>query len=252
MGGFVDVVGRVVVVTGGGSGIGRACAVALADRGARVVVVDRDELAARTTVDALPGGGHRSAALNIADGDRVAELFGDLAAAGEDLAGVVNAAGIVSGGDPWPSSDLARMRAVLTVNAIGTITTTTLAANYPVAGTRAVVNLASAAAIRPLPPDPAYAASKAAVLAFTRSAALGAGNLRVNVLLPGVVRTPMLDTTGSSGVADWLAHRLEGPLLTAEQVAQAVIALLVEDHNGIAWSIELDPKDPSTFRVDEV
>jgi NAD(P)-dependent dehydrogenase (short-subunit alcohol dehydrogenase family) len=230
---------RTVVVTGAGSGIGSRCAVTLAGLGARVVLVDRNTDSLAAIADEIGGG--RIAALDVTDVAGLAALFADLASEQEDLAAVVNAAGIVTGGQPWPASDLERMQSVLRINAGGTVTTTTLAANFPTPHERAVVNLASAAAIRPLPPDPAYAMSKAGVVAFTRSAALSSPTLRVNAVLPGVVNTPMLATTGAGRVADWLEHRMSGPLLTADDVAAAIAELIVGDHNGVAWSLELGP-----------
>jgi 3-oxoacyl-[acyl-carrier protein] reductase len=233
----LDVENRIVVVTGAASGIGAACAEALSKLGAELVLVDRAEAA--HTNDRLAGPS-TIAQLDVTDVAAVQRLFLQLASDGRDLAVVVNAAGIVTGGEPWPASDLHRVRDVLQVNAGGTAITTTLAARYPVAGERVVINLASAAAIRPLPPDPAYAMSKAGVLAFTKSAAMNSVGLRVNAVLPGVVDTPMLATTGTGGVADWLAPRMSGPLLSSGQVADAVVELVVGDHNGVAWSLEVD------------
>jgi NAD(P)-dependent dehydrogenase (short-subunit alcohol dehydrogenase family) len=233
----MEVAERTVVVTGAGSGIGSRCAVALAHRGAHVVLVDRDADGLDTVADEIGGG--LIATIDVTNVHGLTALFADLAAEGQDLAAVVNAAGIVTGGQSWPASDLDRMQSVLRINAGGTITTTTLAANFPTSHERAVVNLASAAAIRPLPPDPAYAMSKAGVVAFTRSAALNDAALRVNAVLPGVVDTPMLVTTGAGRVADWLEHRMSGPLLTAHDVAEAIVELIVGDYNGVAWSLEL-------------
>ena len=230
---------RTVVVTGAGSGIGAKCAVSLGALGADVVLIDRD-VEGLTRVAAEIESSEKEQ-LDVTDVERVTALFERLAADGRDLAAVVNAAGIVTGGQPWPASELSRMQSVLRINAGGTITTTTLAANFPTPHERAVVNLASAAAIRPLPPDPAYAMSKAGVLAFTRSAALSSANLRVNAVLPGVVDTPMLATTGTGGVAEWLTHRMDGPLLTAEDVANAIVELIRGDYNGVAWSLECGP-----------
>ncbi len=241
----MEIGGRTAVVTGGGSGIGRAVAQLLAAHGCAVVVVDRDEIVANETVQGLPAGPHESAALDVTDIEAVSRLFERLAADRRDLAGVVNSAGIMTGGEPWPASDLQQMSRVVAVNSIGTAITTTLAARYPIPADRAVVNVSSAAAIRPLPPDPTYALSKAGVLAFSRSAAMGADGLRVNVVLPGIVRTPLLGTTGSDGVAGWLAHRVDGPLLSADQVGEAIVTLFVGDQNGEAWSIELDRTDPT-------
>jgi NAD(P)-dependent dehydrogenase (short-subunit alcohol dehydrogenase family) len=240
----VDVAGRTALVTGGASGIGRATAEALAGHGMAVVVTDIDGAAAKEVTAQLPGDGHQAADVDVSDPDSLVALFDRLAAAGVDLAVVVNAAGIMSGGDPWPGTDLQRMRRVLLVNGGGALTATTLAATYPVPGERVVVNVGSAAGIRPLPPDPAYAFTKAGLLHATRSIAAGASGLRVNIVVPGMVRTPLLATSGRDGVADWLVKRVAGPLLTPEHVADPIVALVMGDHNGEAWSIELDPDDP--------
>jgi NAD(P)-dependent dehydrogenase (short-subunit alcohol dehydrogenase family) len=240
----VNISGRTVVVTGGGGGIGGAAAVLLARQGASVMLIDRDEVAAKDVLGQLAPGPHLFVDADVCDPDQATGIFDRIAKQGRDFAGVVNAAGIVSGGSPWPASDLVRMRRVIDVNATGTVLMSTLAARRQ-SDARVVVNVASAAAVRPHAPDPAYATSKAGVLAFTRSAAAAAvPGLRVNAVLPGVVRTRMLDSTGTDGVAPWLAPRLEQPLLTAEQVAAAILELVLGEHNGQSWSLELDKTDP--------
>lgn len=241
----MDVAGRTAVVTGGASGIGRATAVALAEAGMVLVVADLDGAAAKNAAADLVGDGHQAIEIDVSDPGSLETLFGMLAAAERDLGCVVNAAGIMSGGDPWPGSDLTRMQRVLAVNGGGAITATTLAARYPVPGDRVVVNVGSAAGIRLLPPDPAYAFTKAGLLHFTRSAAANPDGLRVNIVLPGMVRTPLLDTSGRDGVADWLVKRVAGPLLTPGQVAEPIVALVTGEANGEAWTIELDPDDPA-------
>lgn len=241
----MDVAGRTAVVTGGASGIGRATAAALAEAGMVLVVADLDGAAAKDAAADLAGDGHQAVEIDVSDPGSLETLFGMLAAAGRDLGCVVNAAGIMSGGDPWPGSDLTRMQRVLAVNGGGAITATTLAARYPVAGDRVVVNVGSAAGVRVLPPDPAYAFTKAGLLHFTRSAAANADGVRVNIVLPGMVRTPLLETSGRDGVADWLAQRVAGPLLTPAQVAEPIVALVTGEANGEAWTIELDPDDPA-------
>jgi NAD(P)-dependent dehydrogenase (short-subunit alcohol dehydrogenase family) len=246
----VELTARLVIVTGAGSGIGRACARVVAEHGAVLCLVDVDGPGLDATLAELPGAGHAAMVVDVTDTAGLAGLFDDASAAGQDLAGVVNAAGILTGGDPWPGGDLARMHQVLAVNVSGALTTTTLAARYPVPGERAVVNVSSSTALRPHPADPAYAASKAALLSLSRSAAAAGTGVRVNAVLPGAVRTPMLARTGDDGVADWLSDRMTMPMLTPEQVATTVLAMLTEGaHDGVSWKIEVDPGDPERVRT---
>ncbi|GAA0617118.1 SDR family NAD(P)-dependent oxidoreductase [Sporichthya brevicatena] len=248
----MDVTGRTAVVTGGASGIGRATAESLAGAGMTVVLADVDGEAAQKAAAALPGQGHQAVEIDVSDPGSLETLFGMLASAERDLAAVVNAAGIMTGGDTWPGSDLTRMHRVLAVNGGGALVSTTLAARYPLPGDRVVVNVGSAAGVRLLPPDPTYAFTKAGLLHFTRSVAAGASGLRVNIVVPGMVRTPLLETSGRDGVADWLAKRVAGPLLTPEQVAAPIHDLVVGNAHGVALSIELDPEDSSRVVVTEL
>ncbi|MBB5164018.1 SDR family NAD(P)-dependent oxidoreductase [Mycobacterium sp. AZCC_0083] len=241
----MDIQGKTVIVTGGGGGIGSAAACVLAARGASIVLVDRNEGAMAAVLDRLTPGRHRSMNVDVGDAKAAAGVFDVLDGDGAQLVGVVNAAGIVSGGSPWPASDLGRMVSVVAINTAGTVLFSTLAARRPDQRGMVVVNVASAAAIRPHAPDPAYAASKAGVVAFTRSAAAAAvPGLRVNAVLPGVVRTPMLNDTGEDGVAPWLAPRLQHQLLSPEQVAETIEEFVVGDQNGEIWSLELDKANP--------
>lgn len=246
----VELNARLVVVTGAGSGIGRACARTAAERGAILVLLDVDGAGLDATLAGLPGSGHTTRILDVTDTAGLTAVFDDAAESGRDLAGVVNAAGILTGGEPWPGGDLTRMHRVLAVNLSGALTTTTLAARYPVPGERAVVNVSSSTALRPHPADPAYAASKAALLSLSRSAAAAGSGVRVNAVLPGAVRTPMLARTGQDGVADWLSDRMTMPMLTPEQVATTVLTMLTgSEHDGVAWKIEVGPEDPDRVRT---
>jgi NAD(P)-dependent dehydrogenase (short-subunit alcohol dehydrogenase family) len=113
----MDIAGKTIIVTGGGGGIGGATAVLLAERGAAVVLVDRDETAAKDVLEQLTPGSHRFVDADVSDPEQITGIFDLISAEGRDFAGVINAAGIVSGGLPWPASDLGRMRTVIEVNA---------------------------------------------------------------------------------------------------------------------------------------
>jgi NAD(P)-dependent dehydrogenase (short-subunit alcohol dehydrogenase family) len=219
-----DFTGQVALVTGGGSGIGRAAALALAAGGARLVAADVDEAGAAETVRLVEAGGGEAAAVRV-DVTRPADCAAavDLAVArfgGLDLA--VNAAGV--GGveartADYPEDDWHRTLAVnLTgvwnamraeLPAILARTAGRAAAGEAAAG-GAVVNVASVAGLVGFPAHAAYAASKHGVVGLTRTAALeyARRGVRVNALCPGFTRTPMVDRiTGATARGRGRARR---------------------------------------------
>jgi NAD(P)-dependent dehydrogenase (short-subunit alcohol dehydrogenase family) len=99
-------------------------------------------------------------------------------------------------------------------------------------GGGAIVNTASVAALRPLPEDPVYAATKAAVVSFTKACApLAAEGIRVNCVLPGVTDTPILAKTGDgTEPAPWFQKMVAGvDMLTPAAVAAVVLDLVRDD-----------------------
>lgn len=184
---------RVALVTGGGGGIGSACAAALHDAGARVAVADAAIAAAEATANLL---GSRAVAieLDVADADAVRAAFDRVAA---DLGGVdivVNAAGIASRGT-LASLPPSEWHSVLSVNLSGAFHCIQSACPHLIArGGGSIVNVASIAARWIAFNSGAhYSASKAGLLALTRQAAfeLGRHNIRVNAVLPGPMTNRM-------------------------------------------------------------
>jgi 2-hydroxycyclohexanecarboxyl-CoA dehydrogenase len=188
--------GALAVVTGAGSGIGRATAKALAAEGAHVVCVDVNEVAAKETA-ALLGVGHHSYAVDVADPDAMVEL----AAAVEREHGipdiVVNNAGIGMSGrflDTGPA-DWDR---ILGVNLRGVVNGCAAFGPSMVArGSGQVVNTSSGLGYIPAADTPAYCTTKAGVLHLSRClradwAAKGVG---VSVICPGVINTPIATST---------------------------------------------------------
>jgi NAD(P)-dependent dehydrogenase (short-subunit alcohol dehydrogenase family) len=183
---------RVAIVTGAGSGIGRETARFLAERGLRVIATDRDE--AKLSAPPWPeetGGRIRSEIMDVADGAAVERVF---AAAAESLGRVdvlVNSAGVFSEASVV-GLDEAEWRRMLEINLLGAWRCTREAARLMdrERGGR-IVNVASIAAVRASPLTAHYAASKAGLVALTRSSAveLAGSGIRVNAVLPGVVST---------------------------------------------------------------
>nr|WP_042191894.1 SDR family NAD(P)-dependent oxidoreductase [Kibdelosporangium sp. MJ126-NF4]CEL20354.1 Oxidoreductase, short chain dehydrogenase/reductase family [Kibdelosporangium sp. MJ126-NF4]CTQ97579.1 Oxidoreductase, short chain dehydrogenase/reductase family [Kibdelosporangium sp. MJ126-NF4] len=188
------------VVTGAGSGIGRAFAVELARRGGTVLCTDVDDTAAKETVRLIgnTGGGAVAAHCDVADPAQVH----DLAQASEGLLGgvptlVVNNAGIGAGGQPIGATPLADWKRTLDINLWGVIHgchefVPLLRANGLGGG---IINVASAASFAAGPSMAAYNVSKAGVLALseTLAAELSGTDIAVTVLCPTFVKTNIID-----------------------------------------------------------
>ena len=183
-----------VVVTGGGSGIGRACARALAEIGRPVAVWDIDGDAAARTIEQLDLVAV-AIAVDIADSVAVAAAAEQTRQMLPRIGGLVHAAGIVSL-EPIGDIDFANFNRVLDVNlvAFARITQLLLPDLRASGPGGAIVGVASIDAIVGSPLIPAYCSSKAGLLGLVRSmaATLGPEGIRVNGVCPGFVDTPML------------------------------------------------------------
>ncbi|OBJ31077.1 SDR family NAD(P)-dependent oxidoreductase [Mycolicibacter heraklionensis] len=190
--------GRVAVITGGGSGIGRGIAEGFAEFGARVVIWERDTEAARATAKLV--GGH-ACVIDVRDPDQVdAALAETLATVGLPTVLVNNAGGVFSSPllDTAPKGWDTLIRSNLTHVLLCTQRVAQALARHSSAGS--IINVASIEGSRAAPGYAAYAAAKAGVINLTKTAALELAphRIRVNCLAPDLTLTEGIERVGSA------------------------------------------------------
>jgi len=222
---------KAIVVSGGGSGIGRASVLALVERGARVIVADIDEAGGRETVD-LAGAKGGIAVFRHCDVTKTEDLAGAFACAVEHFGRLdvaFNNAGI--GGEDLFADDPGPWQKVIDIDLTAVIDATRIAVReMRRAGHGGVIiNTASMGGLLPMPGSPVYAAAKAGVVNFTRSLAYLAeeANIRVNAICPTFTDTPLVRRNGDERVEE--VAKLVGGILQPEDVAAGVVELIEDD-----------------------
>jgi meso-butanediol dehydrogenase/(S,S)-butanediol dehydrogenase/diacetyl reductase len=241
--------GRLAVVTGAGSGIGRAIALAYASEGARVVLADLTEArCADALAQVLSLGADTAAwahALDVTDADACGALAGRV---GRDIGPadvLVNSAGILvrEGIDSPRAHEIARR--VMDVNLFGTFNA--IHAWLPaLRATRGcIVNIASGAAFTAQAGCVGYSASKGAVKMLTQSMAadLAPDGIRVNAVAPGVIDTPMTEATRNDPdrLARFLGRIPAGRVGRAEEIAGPAVFLasaMASYVNGVTLAVD--------------
>ncbi len=217
------------LVTGGGSGLGRELCIALAARGQRVVIADRDVDAAAQTLGLLAGDGHRVEALDVADAHSWAALQERLRGQGIRIDWLANNAGVASGGE-MAQVPLAEWSRVLAVNLTGVyLGVATFAADMAVAGRGRILNVASFAGLAGSPLLGAYGVSKAGVVALSESlrVEMAARGVSVHVLCPSFFQTRLLDSAGAGTdprVIGFARRQMQQGQLSAAEVAAYTLA----------------------------
>jgi NAD(P)-dependent dehydrogenase (short-subunit alcohol dehydrogenase family) len=237
------------LVTGGGSGIGRATALALAARGARVLVADiADDRAARTAAEIADAGGTAdSAGTDVTDPDAVLRLVDAAVDRWGGLVVAVNNAGTSGRMARTADVDLDAWRATMSLNLDAVFYC--LRAEIPAmiaSGGGSIVNLSSGAGLRGFPGLPAYVASKHGVIGLTRASAMeyARKGIRINAVCPGSTRTPMLEDFtdhDESALAGMGSVTPMGRLGTPDEIAAAIVWLCSPDASfvtGHALSVD--------------
>ncbi|MDM4765052.1 SDR family NAD(P)-dependent oxidoreductase [Pelomonas sp. SE-A7] len=208
-----DLQDKLVLVTGAASGIGRATALAFARAGAHLIATDLNLAAlASLQVDIEQLGRRcRTLQLDVSDEAAVRELATLLPRLGGVPHVLVNNAGIARLG-AFLEDDLANWRRLLDVNLMGVVHLCRhlVPLMKAAGGQRQVLNVASAAGIYPAPSMPAYAASKAAVMAFSEALRLelGGSSVGISTVCPGVINTPIFKNP-SLAAASFPAERIQ-------------------------------------------
>jgi NAD(P)-dependent dehydrogenase (short-subunit alcohol dehydrogenase family) len=229
---------KVVLVTGGASGIGAAAAQRFAAEGARVVAADR---AAEGDLAAAPEPGEVAALrIDIAEEAAVRDGMALIAARLGRLDGVFHAAGVAKD-IHFLETPVAEFDRILAINLRGSFLVGQAAARLMVAGGGgAIVNIASVSGMRGNLGRAAYGASKGGLVLLSQVMAvdLAAHRIRVNVIAPGPIETPLVATVHTSATKEsWLRTMPLGRYGTPEEVAAAGVFLLSEEASFVTGHV---------------
>jgi NAD(P)-dependent dehydrogenase (short-subunit alcohol dehydrogenase family) len=232
-----QVTGKVALVTGGASGIGRAAAIALAREGANVALADVDAEGGAETVRAVEaaGGAALFVSTDVSRADAVEALIAETVQRFGRLDCAVNNAGIQGELNPTDECSEENWNRIIGINLTGVW----LCMKYEIArmreqGSGAIVNVASNFGFVGSPGMPAYSAAKHGVLGLTKTAALeyAQSGIRVNAVCPGPVQTPLVDNMlidqpeAADEIMNSITRRLPmGRIGQPEEIGEAIMWL---------------------------
>ncbi|PZE90607.1 short-chain dehydrogenase [Curtobacterium sp. MCLR17_039] len=232
--------GRTIIVTGAGSGIGRATATRIANEGGRVIATDvvAERLDALRTE--LEGFAVETVVGDVAASETIDAL---IAAAGDRVDGLANVAGIMDAFLPPDEVDDGTWERVFSVNVTGPMRLTRAVLPLMIAaGKGSVVNVASEAALKASAAGAAYTSSKHAIAGYTKSVAFfhGPQGIRANAVAPGAVATnieaPMRSEYAAGRVGPIMQTTIP-PVAQPEQLAAAITWLLSDDSANVNGAV---------------
>ena len=242
---MTDLQDKTGIITGAGVGIGRAIAVAMAAKGARVAVVDLNIDTANETVSLIESAGGEAIALqaDVGDESAVKEMIRSVVAHFGALDVACNSAAVSRGSGPIHTYEQQVFDDTLAL----CLTNTFLCMKYEIEvmlerGAGSIVNISSNASLRGQPYNTAYAAAKSGVNTLTMSAASEYGHkgIRINAVSPGVIRTP--------GVEKYME---EQPKI-AEGLMRAAVMRRLGEPNEIAEAVCFLLSDRASFITGQI
>ncbi|OFX00837.1 MAG: hypothetical protein A3E78_07625 [Alphaproteobacteria bacterium RIFCSPHIGHO2_12_FULL_63_12] len=235
--------GKSAIVTGAGSGIGRACAQMLANGGARVGVFDiSGEKAERVASEIAAAGGRAFAArVDVADPMQIADAVRQFSQADGRLDIAVNNAGIGGDNSRVEDATVEFWNRTIAINLSGVYHSMRAAFPWMRASGGAMVNMASILGVVGFADAAPYVAAKHGVVGLTKSAALswGVHGIRVTAVCPTFVRTPLNDNLPEDGWDDLAARHPIRRLPTAEEVASMVCFLASDEARSVTGSAHM-------------
>jgi NAD(P)-dependent dehydrogenase (short-subunit alcohol dehydrogenase family) len=243
----MDPAGKVAVITGGGSGIGRTTALRLAAQGASIMIVDLNQKMGEETVSLIEQKGARAAfaKAEVTDSEQMSAALQSALSRVSRLDILYNNAGLALPPPGFPKVALEIWRRVLDVDLQAVILGCNLA--YPLMKQRGggvIVNTASMAGIYPMPLDPVYAAAKAGVVHLTYSLVnWHKDGIRVNCVCPGITNTPMVAKMLDNRQKAELKSVKPASLLQPDAIADVVLNFIHDDHLA-GQVVEVRPSGP--------
>lgn len=228
---------KVVLVTGAGSGIGKASAIRIAAEGGQVFCVDLNAEALRATVEGITAAGDKAVghSCDVSQESQVQQCVAACIAQYGSLYALVNMAGILRF-DDTEALDLASWQKVIDVNLTGTMLLCRAVLPHLLNSRGSIINAASTAALSGLPCGVAYSASKGGVLAMTRSIAVeyAKRGVRANCVCPGDIKTGMTDGLDFPATMDFdLMPRITSLTGAKEPEVMAGVIAMLASEDGI-------------------